>query len=350
MDLWSVIVYGRTKEADYRFLAIPDDFGIEEQNWARKYIHGTTVYAEKLRGNPRWSLFKNHKHCIFGVTCMVRELIASEPEYKYLAKDAAGRSLHIFVGYVARINKYSFNSLKILPGLEDLEFFKSEYLLTSLKNLWYLKDYQFTKGKIHAYPYELVLNYSNVTEFRDYINVLNKSINPNFIPCSEGENKAFICPDEPEYRHNLWESCCKFFDYPYKYITLSLCLGIPRKQDVLQGPFLNATTSDATQLIKLVKPNSKVINDSLIITTKADIKDASNSTKYVHNNSIYTFAKRLSDSISWKHITWMLLISAFLFFMLLFIFKIYILAIAIVISILIGFYLGIVFENSTTKN
>ena len=275
---------------------------------------------------------------------MVRELIGSEPEYKYLAKDAAGRSLHIFVGYVARINKDSFNSLKILPGLEDLEFFKSEYLLTSLKNLWYLKDYQFTKGKIHAYPYELVLNYSNVTEFRDYINVLNKSINPNFIPCSEGENKAFICPDETEYRHNLWESCCKFFDYPYKYITLSLYLGIPRKQDVLQGPFLNATTSDATQLIKLVKPNSKVINDSL----KPDIKDDSNSTKDVYNNSIDTFAKRLSDSIFWKHITWILLISAFLFFMLLFIFKIYILD--IFISILIGFYLGRVFENSTTKN
>ena len=346
MDSWSVIVYGRTKKADYRFLAIPNDFDIEEQNWARKYIHGTTVYREKLPGHPRWSLFKNHKHCVFGVTCMVQKLIGSEPRYEYMANDAIGRSLYIFVGCVAKINAY-FDSLKILCYLEDLDFFKSKYLLESLETLWHLKDYQLINGKIDRYPYNLELNYPQMTELRDDINVLNKFIPPkNSIPCSEGENQAFICPDEPEYRHNLWESCCKFFDYPYKYITLSLCLGIPRKQDVLQGPFLNATTSDATQLIKLVKPNSKVINDSL----KPDLKDDSNSTKDVYDNSIDTFAKRLSDSISWKHITWMLLISAFLFFMLLFIFKIYILAIAIVISILIGFYLGIVFENSTTKN
>ena len=133
MDLWSVIVYGRTKEVDYRFLVIPNDFQIEEQNWARKYIHGTTVYPEKLPGNPRWSLFKNHKHCVFGVTCMVKELVGSERKYEYMAKDAGGRSLYIFVGYVAQIDNYS-NSLKILPNLEDLKFFKSEDFLIFLKN------------------------------------------------------------------------------------------------------------------------------------------------------------------------------------------------------------------------
>lgn len=74
--------------------------------------------------------------------------------------------------------------------------------------------------------YELVLNYFNVIEFRDYINVLNKFINLNFILCLEGENKVFICFDELEYRYNLWESCCKFFDYLYKYIIFFFCLGI----------------------------------------------------------------------------------------------------------------------------
>ena len=339
MDSWSVIVYGRTKKADYRFLAIPNDFDIEEQNWARKYIHGTTVYREKLPGHPRWSLFKNHKHCVFGVTCMVKELIGSEPKYEYMAKDAGGRSLHIFVGYVAQINKYNLNSLKILPGLENLDFFKSEYLLTSLKKLWHLKDYQLINGKIDRYPYNLELNYPQMTELRDDINVLNKFIPPkNSIPCSEGENQAFICPDDPEYRKNLWESCCKFFDYPHQYILLSLCLGLPQKKDVLEGPFLNATTSDASEHIKLPKrkPN----------TTKTDNIDTSNTT-HISNNSLDTFVERLLHSLSSRPLIGILLISAFAFFIFL-VKKKYILA--IVMNLLMGFYLGRIFEKSTSTN
>ena len=226
MDSWSVIVYGRTKEADYRFLAIPNDFEIEEQNWARKYIHGTTVKQEELPGKPRYSLFKNHKHCVFGVTCMVEELIASERGYERMAKDASGRSLYIFVGYVAQINE-NFNPLNILPDLENIEFFKSEYLLISLKESWHLKDYEVINKKIDEYPYKLELNYSTVTES---IGSIDKFIPPEFIPCLEGENKAFICPNLPEYKQNLWENCCKFFYYPHQRISLSFCLGLHQKK------------------------------------------------------------------------------------------------------------------------
>ncbi|NEO51696.1 MAG: DUF4948 domain-containing protein [Okeania sp. SIO3B5] len=347
MALWSVIVYGRTKEADYRFLAIPDDFGTEEQNWARKYIHGTTVYPERLQENPRWSLFKNHKHCVFGVTCMVQELVGSERQYEYMAKNARGRSLHIFVGYVAQINE-DFNPLKILPDLENLEFFKPEYLLISLKKSWNLKDYQVINKKIYEYPYNLELNYSRVTESTGYT---NKSIPPEFIPCLEGENRAFICPDNPENRQKLWENCCKFFDYPYKYIPLSLCLSLSQKKDVLEGPFSNATTSDATQhikLSKLLKRNSKVINDSSNITA-IDNRDSSNR-RYTSSNSLDTPIKGLLHSISWKHIITILLISTVIFLILLVIRQNYILVIAIFMSLLIGFYLGIIFEHITIKD
>lgn len=90
--------------------------------------------------------------------------------------------------------------------------------------------------------------------------------------------------------------------------------------------------------------NLKVINDFL----KFDIKDDFNSIKDVYNNLIDIFVKRLLDFIFWKYIIWILLILVFFFFMFLFIFKIYILD--IFISILIGFYLGRVFENSIIKN
>ena len=338
MALWSVIIYGRTKEADYRLLAIPDDFGTEEQNWARKYIHGTTK-PEELPGNPRWSLFKNHKHCVFGVTCMAKELIGSKGGYQHMGKDGGGRPLHIFVGYVAQINTY-FNPLKILPGLENLEFFKPEYLLISLKKSWHLKDYQIINRKIDEYPYNLELNYSRVTECIVYI---DKFIAPNFIPCSEGENRAFICPDNPENRQKLWENCCKFFDYPHKYIPLSLCLGLPQKKDVLEGPFLNATTSDATQNIKLPKRKSKDINDSSKTTEI-------NNGEGAKSNSLETLIKRLLHSISWRRVVGISFILAVIFFILLLIWQNYILAIAIVISILIGFYLGIIFDHITTKD
>lgn len=340
MDLWSVIVYGRTKEADYRFLAIPDDFEIEEQNWARKYIHGTTVYAEKLRGNPRWSLFKNHKHCIFGVTCMVRELIGSEPEYKYLAKDAAGRSLHIFVGYVIQISKKPyFNSLDILPDFENLKLFQFQSLLGDLEKLWDLKDYQLINRKIDKYPYKSKLNYSPENR-RCYINNI---IPPNSIPCSEAgkeeKNLAFVCPDDPEYREKLWKNCCTFFNYPHKDITLSLCLGLPQTKDVLEGPFLNATTSDITQPEKLPKSpfgKQKVLNGSLKITK-------------TNNKEVYKITKNSSSSLADRDLLILILLIAIIVFLIfLFIWKP--LIFAILISLLIGFWLGRMFEKNQNRS
>ena len=330
MALWSVIVYGRTKEADYRFLAIPDDFETEEQNWARKYIHGTTVNRQKLPGNPRWSLFKNHQHCVFGVTCMVQELIGSERKYEYMAKDGGRRSLHIFVGYVAKINE-DFNSLRILPVLENFEFIKYRDLFTSLEKLWHLKSYQLINRKIDEYPYKFKL--SNETELRGDFNEL--------IPCLEGENQVFVLPDNQENRYNLWLNCCKFFYYPHQYIPLSLCLGLPEKRDVLEGPFFNATTSDATQYLKSPKRKSKELNEPSKITEPDN--------KYPSNDS---YIKRLLFSPSRKYLIGLLLILTIIFSIFLVI-RIYMLA--IVTSLLISFYLGrtsekIIATDSKTKN
>ena len=358
MDSWSVIIYGRTKEADYRFLAIPDDFGIEEQNWARKYIRGTTVYPEGLEDSSRWSLFKNHKHCVFGVTCMVQKLIGSEPRYEYMANDAIGRSLYIFVGYVAKINAY-FDSLKILCYLEDLDFFKSKYLLESLETLWHLKDYQLINRKIDIdkYPYEfkLELNYYKVaeSESRSDFNtfVFNKFIDPNFtpfIPCSEVENQALVWPDSPDNRKNLWENSCRFLRYSNRWIPLSICLGFTRKEDVLQGPFSNATVFNVPQRLKLVKRKSKVTSEPSNITTTGN-RDASN-TPHISSNSPDILIEMLLYSISWKRLRGLLLISILIFLVILVIWKKYTLAIAILISLLVGFYLGIIFESSTTTD
>ncbi|NER03555.1 MAG: hypothetical protein F6K17_13505, partial [Okeania sp. SIO3C4] len=255
MALWSVIIYGRTKEADFRFLAIPEDFTPEDRYWASKYIHGSTVYPEKLKENPRWSLFKNHKHCVIGVTCMVKDLIGSDRRYDYMTEDASRRSIYIFVGYVVKIDRY-FNSLEIPPYLENLEFFKSlnsnffQSLLQSLKGLWHLKDYQFFNKEINKFEYNVRLNHYDIPELKDkvYYNRYDLNFTPN-----PNEDRAFIWPDSPYNRNKLWENSCKYFYLPHQEISLSLCLGLGQTKDVLEGPFLNATTFGINELQKTSK-------------------------------------------------------------------------------------------------
>ena len=73
---WAAIIYGRSYHIDFRFISIPQDFTNIEKNWAAQYILSTFRQANKLSSSPRWSLFKNRSHCILGVTCMVRDLLA----------------------------------------------------------------------------------------------------------------------------------------------------------------------------------------------------------------------------------------------------------------------------------
>ncbi|NJN08167.1 MAG: hypothetical protein HC815_09270 [Richelia sp. RM1_1_1] len=70
MNQWSALVYGRTYEVDFRLIAMPEDFNDEDKKWALKYILGTTRSPEKLPEQPRWSLFKNDKYCVVGVTAL----------------------------------------------------------------------------------------------------------------------------------------------------------------------------------------------------------------------------------------------------------------------------------------
>ena len=114
------------------------------------------------------------------------------------------------------------------------------------------------------------------------------------------------------------------------------------KKDVLEGPFLNATASDTTQPIRLPKKNSKFTNDS---SNTAEF----NKGNAAQINSFDTLIETLLHPISSKRIITISLISSVIFFIVLITRQKYILAIAIVISLLIGFYLGII-ENSTTTD
>ena len=96
------IVYGRTYEVDFRYIVLPEDFQgnslvgfeIKEQDWLNNHIRSSTLAAEKLPKKPRWSILKNEKYSVIGVTCMADELA------KENTKDRESRSLYVFLGFM----------------------------------------------------------------------------------------------------------------------------------------------------------------------------------------------------------------------------------------------------------
>ena len=142
--LWAPLVYGRTYEVDFRFIAVPDNFGAKDLEKAENYIRVTTRSAEKLPDNPRWLLLKNKRFCIVGVTCMVRELVGAANEktddLTELTKDSHGRPLYVFVGYVAE--KSPDTSILEFPPMK-LKFFTRLYEYVRLR--WLEKSYDLSQ-------------------------------------------------------------------------------------------------------------------------------------------------------------------------------------------------------------
>lgn len=103
---WAAIVYSRTYETDFRVLAFPEDFSIQDKKWVEANIFKTTFEAENLKQNPRWSFFVNEKYLVIGVSCYADELLQNYPEYGELLKDENGRGLYLFAGYVTQLEPY----------------------------------------------------------------------------------------------------------------------------------------------------------------------------------------------------------------------------------------------------
>ncbi|CAD5990481.1 hypothetical protein PCC9214_05807 [Planktothrix tepida] len=239
---WAAIVYGRTHEVDFRFIATPKDFKNDkfEKNWALNHILTTTRSASKLSGNPRWSLFKNECHCVVGVTCMVRELIgrATEETSEDLTKDSKGRPLYVFVGYVARVDKeHAFPPLPPYLG-NNLKFF--EPLYQYVRDVWFVKNYE-EASKVPSFTEYQDLPEGEFSSLTDYDSDFSQSLN------YQNRYKVFLWPDSEEYRQKLWMTV------PRCKRPISLCLGLAGQKDVIDSPFLNGTAEDVVQQIKINK-------------------------------------------------------------------------------------------------
>ncbi|MFB2891584.1 hypothetical protein ACE1CI_01435 [Aerosakkonemataceae cyanobacterium BLCC-F50] len=241
MSKWAPLVYGRTYEVDFRFIALPDDFTIENKDWAWDYIRVTTRAAENLANNPRWALFKNELHCVVGVTCMVRELIGQPTDKisENLTKDSKGRPLYIFVGYVAKVDKK--HGLPPIIPYGNLEIFKPLY--DYVRDRWLVKSYEeATKAPLLSEYRELSYSPEAVTAFDPQYFALNiKDI-----------HSVDLWPDSASDRQNLWIAASECaVNFPDE--SISLCLGLANQKDALSGLFLNATAVNIRQKQRISK-------------------------------------------------------------------------------------------------
>ncbi len=244
---WAAIVYGRTYEVDFRLLSIPQNFESDDEKWAMKHIRATMQSVNKLPQHPRWSLFRNDKYCIIGVTCMVEELIGSmtnELQTDYI-RDFAGRALYVFVGYVTQIDGEKLTPLSIPPySSESLELFKPVYDYAKAK--WFEKSHDPKHREPIRSEYEALQHISQDEFYKDHDELDAGIGNLNY-----DSEQAWIWPDEENFKQSLWQLASQSVK------TISLCFGLPSSRSFENSAFLDGTVPSLDEKIEIDKSKPK---------------------------------------------------------------------------------------------
>ena len=229
---WAAIVYSRTYEVDFRFIVLPKAFTEKDKKWAEKYILGTTRLPEKLLEQPRWSLFKNERYCIVGVTCMLREIITndSDENTSERTQDNGKRPVYGFFGYVTELTK---DSDVEIPSM-NLELFTelSKYVVDK----WYVKSFDPASRIADESQYKIDFKATDIA-FREV----------NYFALNHSDKRINLYPNSNA--KDLW------FEASQSPYPISLCLGIAREKDAIDGPFLNATALDVIEVCTKDKQN-----------------------------------------------------------------------------------------------
>lgn len=213
MNKWAPLVYGRTCEVDFRFLAKPVDFGKEREKWSRGYIDASFSFStyDELRGHPRWIMFRDERHCVVGTSCMVDEIPGVPDEQ---CRDKVDRPLYIFIGLVSR-TPFPQIPARELPCLGEIY---DEYVKPRFQERGYSQD----KDKSLISEYETT-DLPTLLEPRE---LLSNKLNAD-------EGKVGFWPEEDNEK--VWYSAARSTE------MVSVCLGLNRKSDALTGPLSNAT-------------------------------------------------------------------------------------------------------------
>ena len=219
---WAAIVYGRTYHLDFRFITVPQDFALEDLNWASTHIIATTGQARNLAGSPRWSLFKNDRYCVMGVTCMIKDLIG------HTVKDDWGRPLYAFVGYVTQLTPDK--KIDRLPPYSDcLDNFKTLY--QEIERVWSVKDYDSDSRKPALSQYYPI----------DFAKASERSLLTTGLSTADNNaNKIYLWSNNVEQNNQLWQASAQ------SLVPVATCLNIKGKP-LTNSPFLNQSNHQIKQ-------------------------------------------------------------------------------------------------------
>ncbi|MBW4571208.1 MAG: DUF3169 family protein [Tolypothrix carrinoi HA7290-LM1] len=241
MSRWAVIVYGRTYEVDFRFLALPHDFNRAEQDWTMAHIQTMTRLAEDLPGKPRWAVFKNDKLCVVGVACMARDLGSqvNTNDEEDITRDQRGRPLYTFVGYATRLGEQDVVEIPDYLN-KNLSLFSRPYYEYVSVN-WRVKSYD-SRSSV-AIP----------TDYQDCLPTVEipADLNRREFSLNVAEDDAvYLWCDREEERHYLWTAAAEQIRAGH---NVSLCLGLALRNNAINGAFLNATAADVAAKEKIIR-------------------------------------------------------------------------------------------------
>ena len=234
MSEWSPLIYGRTYEVDFRFLAVPSDFDTSRKEWALRYIRGMLQSPASLKKNSRWAIFSDDQHCVFGVACQVAKLVnPTSQNERQLCKDRGGRSIYVFVGCVTKVNNdQNINDIHCFS--RDDKYLYNHPLKKAFVNIvsqqW--RATSFRNSSSSELSKKLSYSKANFNLYQP------RNINVRYTLNQFCDNKLFAWPDDLGTDMEVWEAACQ---YIMARRPISLCLGFDSSSMIMKSPFLNGT-------------------------------------------------------------------------------------------------------------
>ena len=253
---WAAVVYGRTYQADFRFLETPVDFTRADRDWLADHVLGALGTPEHLRLGPRWCLARNGQHCLVGVACTADDLLgraAGAADDARLTRDRHGRPLYVFVGLVARAT--SNGRFPRLPALAELDLAGFRDLYEPVRAQWL--DLGQPSPRPAPYERSLPADPDQPVAERaladpDPLGAERAPAEPADVQLNTRPAWVLVWPETAAARASLWSAAA------HSSAPVSLCLGLTRQKDALEGPFLNATVAAITEPAVLQRTSTDV--------------------------------------------------------------------------------------------
>ena len=223
------LVRGRTRDIDFRYLALPPGLEERDRRYIDRRIQSAMVYPDRLRERKqRWVFFKTDHFAVAGVVCLNSEL--AETGDTRFTKDASGRDIYLFAGYVLRERTY-------LP----MEIGPFASLLGVVEEHWE------ERGVMRPTTAQRASNPAGSWDRElPATEPVAPSARTDLCPDQDdGERAADLALWPTSEDENLWRAA---FASPG---PISLCLGLPSSRYAVEGFFSNASIEGLREPVRV---------------------------------------------------------------------------------------------------